>query len=144
MPIFHIMIFKHIFHKRESLFKLPKGKCAYLLKRKLCVASFRILTIIIVFAFMLFVSLYTLHWKHLHLQKFPFFPLKSVSNLHFPIQFLEGVDGGCLTLRPFFQPEASDVWKWPNPINILNIPLFFLYKIRSGTKQWITMNHVNN
>jgi hypothetical protein len=25
MPIFHKIIFKHIFHKRESLYMLPKG-----------------------------------------------------------------------------------------------------------------------
>ena len=35
-----------------------------------------------------------------------FLGLKSESNLHFPIQFLEGVDAGCLTLRPYFYPTS--------------------------------------
>ena len=54
MPIFHKMIFKHIFHKRNSLFMSSKGKFICMLKRKFCVASFRFLTIIILFVFVFF------------------------------------------------------------------------------------------
>ena len=54
MPIFHKIIFKHLFHKRESLFMLPKGKFICMLKRKFCVASFRLLTSIILSVFTFF------------------------------------------------------------------------------------------
>ena len=54
MSIFHKMIFKHIFHKRNSLFMSSKGKFICMLKRKFCVASFRFLTIIILFVFVFF------------------------------------------------------------------------------------------
>jgi hypothetical protein len=32
--------------------------------------------------------------------------LKSGSNLHLPIQFLEGADARCLALRPYFYPSS--------------------------------------
>jgi hypothetical protein len=43
------------------------------------------------------------------------------SNIHFPIQFLEGADAGCLTTI-IFLPDVSDVWGWPNPVKIPNVP----------------------
>ena len=43
-----------IFHKRESLYMLPKGKFICMLKRKFCVASFWYLTIVILFVFVFF------------------------------------------------------------------------------------------
>ena len=88
MPIFHIMIFKHIFHKRESLFMLPKRKYVCMLKRKFCVASFRILTIIIVFPFMLF--FFTLHLAliaFVSAQKIHFFPENQSQIFIFPSRF---------------------------------------------------------
>ena len=54
MPIFHKIIFKHIFHKRKSLYMLPKEKCICMSKRKICVASFWFLTIVILFVFVFF------------------------------------------------------------------------------------------
>ena len=38
------------------------------------------------------------------------FFLKSESNLHLPIQFLEGADARCLTLRPYFYPMSVTFW----------------------------------
>jgi hypothetical protein len=52
--LFHIIRFKHIFHKRKSLYMLPKGKCICMLKRKFCVAIFWFLTIVILFVFVFF------------------------------------------------------------------------------------------
>jgi hypothetical protein len=49
-----LRIFKHVFHKRKSLYMLPKGKCICMLKRKFCVASFWSLTIVILFVFVFF------------------------------------------------------------------------------------------
>jgi hypothetical protein len=43
-----------------------------------------------------------------------------------------------------FLPDIFDVWKWPNPVKIPNVPFFFYYKIRSETNKLIVMNHVNN
>jgi hypothetical protein len=40
ITIVNKIIFKHIFHKRKSLYMLPKGKCICMLKGKFCVASF--------------------------------------------------------------------------------------------------------
>ena len=70
MLIFHKIIFMRIFHKRESLFMLPKGKCICMLKSKFCVASFRFLAILILFVFVFFSSFTptTWHWKHLYLE----------------------------------------------------------------------------
>ena len=63
---------------------------------KFCVASFRFLTIIILFVFVFFS--FTPALKALVSAK--------ISNLHFPIQFWEGADVGCLTLRPYFYPTS--------------------------------------
>jgi hypothetical protein len=51
MPICHKIIFKHIFHKRKSLYMLLKGKCICMLKWKFCVASCWFLTIVMLFVF---------------------------------------------------------------------------------------------
>ena len=104
MPIFHKIIFKHIFYKRES-FMLPKGKFICMLKRKFCVASFRFLTIITLFVFVFFSFTPSIESTCI-CKNVLFPPLKSESNLHFPIQFLEGTDVGCLTLRSYFYPTS--------------------------------------
>jgi hypothetical protein len=105
MPLFHKIIFKHIFHKRESIFMLPKGKFICMLKRKLCFPSFRFLTIISLFVLVFFL-LYTSIERTCICKEFHFFFLKSESNLHFLIQFFEGADAACLTLRSYFYPTS--------------------------------------
>jgi hypothetical protein len=54
---------------------------------------------------------------------FPFGNIKRLSLLC--IQFLEGADAGCLSLRSYFYP-TSDVWRWPNPVKIPNVPFLLL------------------
>ena len=84
---------------------LLKGKFIWMLKRKFCVASFRFLTIIILFVFVFFSFTPNIE-STCNCKNFHFFPLKSESNIHFPIQFLEGADAGCLTLRSYFYPMS--------------------------------------
>ena len=84
---------------------LPKGNCICMLKKKSCVASFRFLTIITLFAFVFFSFTPSIESTCI-CKNVLFSPLKSESNLHFPIQFLEGVDAGCLTLQPYFYPTS--------------------------------------
>ena len=107
MPTFHRFIFKQIFHKRESLYMLPKGKCICMLKRKFYVASFWFLTIVILFVFVFFS--FTPALKALVSAKsFHFFFLRSESNLHFP--HLAFGRSGCRlsnsTLRSYFYPTS--------------------------------------
>ena len=121
MPIFHKIIFKHIFHIRESLYMLPKGKCICMLKRKSCVASFWFLTIVICL-FSCFSPLHQ-HWKYLYLQKFPFFFLRSESNLHFPHPAFGRSGCRLSNSTVIFLPDVSDVWRWPNSVKTLkNVP----------------------
>jgi hypothetical protein len=77
MSIFHKTIFKHIFHKRKSLYMLPKGKFICMLKRKFCVASFWFLAIVICFCFRVFLPLYTSIESTFICKSFHFFPLRS-------------------------------------------------------------------
>ena len=119
MPIFHKIIFKHIFHKRESLYMLPKGKCICMLKRKFCVASFRFLTIIVLFVFVFFS--FTPALKALVSAKISIFFLKIRVKSSFSHPVLEGADVGCLTLWSYFYP-TSEVWRWSNPVKISNVP----------------------
>jgi hypothetical protein len=61
-----------IFHKRESLYMLPKGKFICMLKGKFCVASFCYLTIVILFVSVFFS--FTPALKALVSAKFSIFP----------------------------------------------------------------------
>ena len=141
MPIFHKIRFKHIFHKRESLYMLPKEKCICMLKRKFCVASFWFLTIVICL-FSCFSPLHQ-HWKHLYLQKFPFFFLKiRVKSSFSPSCFWKERMPAVYNSTVIFLPDVSDLWRWPNPVKPLNVT--FLLQNRSGTKEWIVINHVYN
>ena len=108
MPIFHKILFKHIFHKRKSLYMLPKGKCICMLKRKFCVASFWFLTIVLLFVFVFFS--FTPALKALNFcicKSFHFFFLRSESNLHFP-QPAFGRSGCRLfnSIRSYFYPTS--------------------------------------
>jgi hypothetical protein len=67
MPIFHKIIFKHIFHKRESLFMLPKGKFVCMLKGKFCVASLRFLAIIILYKHVGYILSYLIFFSHIRI-----------------------------------------------------------------------------
>jgi hypothetical protein len=124
MPIFHKIIFKHIFHKRKSIYLLPKGKCIYMLKGKFCVASFWFLAIVILFVLVFFS--FTPALKALYLQKFPFFFLRSESNLHFPHPAFGRSGCRLSNSTVIFLPEVSDVWRWPNPVKTLNVPCLAL------------------
>ena len=136
-----------IFHKRESLLMLPKGKLICMLKRKFFVASFRFLTIIILFVFVFFFLLHlrpsiesTCIWN---LQKFPFFSFKIRVKSSFSHPGLGRSGCRLSNSTAIFLPDVSDIWKWPNPVKIPNVP-FFYYKMHSGAKELIVMNHVNN
>ena len=62
------------------------------------------------------------HYKHLYLQKVPFFFLRSESNLHFPHPAFGR--SGCRLSKPtvIFLTNVSDVWRWPNPVKTLIVP----------------------
>ena len=118
MPIFHKIRFKHIFHKRKSLYMLSKGKC--MLKRKFCVGSFGFLTIVILFVFVFFS--FTPALNALVFAKVSIYFLKiRVKSSFSPSSFWqERMRLSNSTV--IFLPDVSDVWRWPNLVKILNLP----------------------
>jgi hypothetical protein len=60
-------------------------------------------------------------WKHLYLRKFPFFFLKSESNLHFPHPAFGRSGCRLSNSTVIFLPDVSDVWRWPNPVKTLTV-----------------------
>ena len=126
MPIFHKIIFKHIFRNRESLYMLPKGTFLCMLKRKYCVASFWFLTICL-FVFMFFS--FTPALKALVSAKISIFFLKiRVKSSFSPSSFWkERMPLSNSTV--IFLPDVSDVWRWPNPVKTLHAKCsFFITK----------------
>jgi hypothetical protein len=71
-----------------------------------------------------------------------FYPLKINQIFIFPHPIFGRSGCRLSNSTVIFLPDVSDVWRWPNPVKTLNVP--FYYKIRSGTKEWIVMNHVYN
>ena len=116
MLIFHKIIFKHIFHKREIVYMLPKGTFICRLKRKFCVASFWFLTIVILFVFVFFS--FTPALKALVSARISFFFLLRVKSSFSPSSFWkERMPLSNSTV--IFLPDVSDVWRRPNPIKTL-------------------------
>jgi hypothetical protein len=62
-----------------------------------------------------------LGWKHLYLQKFPFFFLRSESNLPFPHPAFWRSGYRLSNSTVIFLPDVSDVWRRPNPVKPLNV-----------------------
>ena len=81
IPIFHKIILKHIFHKRKSLYMLPK-LYMYVKKEVLC-CKFLIFNNCNFVCFRVFL-LYTSIESTCICKSFRFFLLRSESNLHFP------------------------------------------------------------
>ena len=100
--------------KRETFFNLPKGKCICWLKRKCCLANFRFIKLKYNFVwFRVFppfahdIALKALVSAKIKLTyDVSILFLKSLSNLHLPIQFLEGADARCLAIQPYFYPTS--------------------------------------
>ena len=114
MPIFHKIIFKH-------LYMLLKGKCICMLTRKCCVASFWFLTIVILFVFVFFY--FTSALKALVSAKVSiFFFLRSESNLHFPHPAFGRSGCRLSNSTVIFLTNVSDVWRWPNLVKTLIVP----------------------
>ena len=115
MPIFHKIIFKHIFHKRESRFMLPK------VKREVLCCKFSIFnnyTFVCFRVFLFYTSIESIYiCKNFH-----FSPLKSESNLHFPHPVFGRSGCRLSNSTVIFLSDVSDVWKWPNPVKIPNVP----------------------
>ena len=119
MPIFHKFIFKHIFHKRKSLYIIPKLymhvkkevlSCKFLIFNNCNFVCFR--------AFLLYTSIEsTCICKSFH-----FFLLRSESNLQFPHPAFGRSGCRLSNSTVIFLPDVSDVWRWANPVKTLNDP----------------------
>ena len=114
MPIFHKILFKHIFHKKESLFMFPKRKFICMLKRKFCVATefliFNNYNFVCLRVFLSFLS----------------FTLKIRVKSSFSHPVLGRSRCRLSNSTAIFLPNVSDIWRWPNPVKIPNVPFFLL------------------
>ena len=82
-----------------------------------------------------------LHWEHNLFSLFIF----GLKYLPFSIKRLRELNLNLVSSLVIFTgylPDVSDVWRWPNPVKTLKV--LFYYKIRSGTKERIVMNHIYN
>ena len=138
MPIIHKIIFKHIFHKRKSLYMLPK---LYMhVKKEVLCCKFLIFNNCNFVCFRVFL-LYTSIESTCICKSFRFFLLRSESNLHFPhpafgrsgcrlsnyalvATSADSVSSSVCRLNStvISLPDVSDVWRWPNPVKTLNVP----------------------
>ena len=112
MPIFHKIIFKHIFHKRKSLYMLPM-LYMYVKKEVLC-CKFLIFNNCNFVCFRVFL-LYTSIESICICKSFHFFSLNSSA---------DSVPSSVCRLNStvIFLFDVSDVWRWPNPVKTLNVP----------------------
>ena len=123
MPIFHKIIFKHIFHKSESLFMLPKGK--FMFKKSFVLQVFFIFNnyknkIVFWCFFPFFLVL-----KPVVSAKISIFlgiKIRVKSSFSYPVFGRSGCRLSNSTA--IFLPNVSDIWRWPNPVKIQNVPFF--------------------
>ena len=120
MPIFHKIIFKHIFHKRESLY-VTKGKMYMHVKKEDLCCKFLIFNNCNFVCFRVFL-LYTSIESTCICKSFHFFFLRSESNLHFPHPAFGRSGFRLSNSTVIFLPDVSDVWRRPNPVKTLNVP----------------------
>ena len=99
---------------------LPKGKCICMLKREFCVASFRFLTIIILFVFVFFSFTPALKALVSAQISIIFFKIRVKSSFSHSAFGRSGCRLSNSTV--IFLPYVSDVWRWPNPEKIPNVP----------------------
>ena len=125
MPIFHKIIFKHIFHKSESLFMLPKGKFICMFKKSFVLQVFLFLTILKKNLFFWCFFPFFLVLKPLVSAKISIFlgiKIRVKSSFSYPVFGRSGCRLSNSTA--IFLPNVSDIWRLPNPVKIQNVPFF--------------------
>ena len=123
MPIFHKIIFKHLY--------VTKGKMyMHVNKEMLCckVLIFNNCNFVCFRVFLLYISI-----KSTCICKSFFFLKIRVKSSFSPSSFWKERMPAVYNSTVIFLPDVSDVWRWPNPVKPLNVP--FLLQNRSGTKE---------
>ena len=108
IPIFHKIILKHIFHKRKSLYMLPK-LYMYVKKEVLCCKFliFNNCNFVCFRVFLLYTSIESTCICKIFILPHPVFGRSGCRLSNSTVIFL---------------PDVSDVWRWPNPVKTLNVP----------------------
>ena len=111
IPIFHKIILKHIFHKRKSLYMLPK-LYMYVKKEVLCCKFliFNNCNFVCFRVFLLYTSIESTCICKIFILPHPVFGRSGCRLSNSTVIFL---------------PDVSDVWRWPNPVKIPKCSFFY-------------------
>ena len=129
MPIFHKIICKHIFQKRETLY-VTKGKMYMHAKKGVLCCKFSIFNNYNFVSFGVFLLYISIEGTCICKISIIFFKIRVKSS--FSHSAFGRSECRLSNSTVIFLPYVSDVWRWPNPEKIPNVP--FLLQNRSVTR----------